>query len=841
MENKKHKKSKNKTHKKKNKSKQKEKEKEKEKENETTETEEIEKENEEIEKENEKEEIEKENEEKEKPTKMLIKNYSNLLHSPNNFADFKLIVGSNSVEIPCHKAILSFQCPFFKKILRKQETTSYSFDDFNPNIMMLVLDFIYTSQINLQMENVIQVYLLSQKILLDLLTQQSHNYILQNLNAELVLQIFQNQNQNLLQTFKEQIDNFIRDHFKELLRFKEFSDLPFNDLIDIAQIAFQNHYNLKTFRLLDFFLNLIKLFKQQDFSLKQKIDNKNLIENFWEKYGKQFEIINIKDKYKKKRDRFINKLKRRQKSIDSEKQKANFTQNENQIQNENENENENQNQNQSENENENENHSHKSKNSKRRNKNGNQNENHFKNSEIVEENNEKKKLGKHKSKRKSKKDQNQDENQNQSEDENENKNESENENQDEDKNEEEKKHKKLGKHKSKRKSKKDQNENENENEKRNHSHKSKNSKRRNKNEARKNRIKYPNIYQSAKILNSKTNESKKQTNNIPKKLHKTQILVHKKSEKKHSNHESERKLLNPQDNQNSTGNKHKSKHRKKKENKKLKRVKSHQITKSKSNQFSELYNENENENENDNENENENENDNEIGNRGLSPNPQFENIKVAILTLDHEEKQRYDLIKTLVFEGFHPNNIDDIFLENQEPIDLVDYHVVLVYSIGGSELARKMGDFLYEISIMGIPILIMFGIDVKDAIEGKFLEIIPYVPGEQIIGENQKLGEIRQPNHPIMKGINEIISGEISYHSDIKSKDENQVICYWNDNIPLVIVGNIPKKDESGKHSQIMVLNLFPPSSDYLQFYWSVSTDVGKLIANSLFYLVNKN
>lgn len=98
---------------------------------------------------------------------------------------------------------------------------------------------------------------------------------------------------------------------------------------------------------------------------------------------------------------------------------------------------------------------------------------------------------------------------------------------------------------------------------------------------------------------------------------------------------------------------------------------------------------------------------------------------------------------------------------------------------------------------------------------------------------NLRIGRVRNPKHPIMKGVNVFDGGEQSSHGDGHPHPQAETIAEWNNGRPLVV--------ELSEHAgTIVAVNMYPPSGDVATGGWDPATHGGLLLANALHYVATK-
>jgi len=197
--------------------------------------------------------------------------------------------------------------------------------------------------------------------------------------------------------------------------------------------------------------------------------------------------------------------------------------------------------------------------------------------------------------------------------------------------------------------------------------------------------------------------------------------------------------------------------------------------------------------------------------------------------------------------------VDDTDQKLPSLSDILKYNAVLVYSYssGSFKNGTDLGDLLadYVNAGGGVVVCVFSGCSNlgQGFLQGKFTDMHPFVPSSQRDKPNLKLGEIVQPDHPIMHGVKSFIGGKSAFFNPGALKPGAKLVACYNMETTLAYEnnkyeeGSVPLVCEYNEYKgKIVGLNMFPPSSDVPDArFWNPQTDGGKLMANSLMYAGN--
>ncbi|KAJ5066095.1 pep-cterm sorting domain-containing protein [Anaeramoeba ignava] len=170
----------------------------------------------------------------------LSNDLKNLFQNQNHeesYFDFEIICEQNQTSFKTHKSILSSRSHYFKSLfnskMKEFQENKLILKDFSSPIISSILNYFYSGKIEINSENVVEILIFSSKYLIDELTEFSSNFIKNNLQFEIVVDVLKlSESMN----FKILIDScyqFIFDNFDEFIKTPFFLELEENHLNSI--------------------------------------------------------------------------------------------------------------------------------------------------------------------------------------------------------------------------------------------------------------------------------------------------------------------------------------------------------------------------------------------------------------------------------------------------------------------------------------------------------------------------------------------------------------------------------------------------------------------------------
>lgn len=154
--------------------------------------------------------------------------------------------------------------------------------------------------------------------------------------------------------------------------------------------------------------------------------------------------------------------------------------------------------------------------------------------------------------------------------------------------------------------------------------------------------------------------------------------------------------------------------------------------------------------------------------------------------------------------------------------EFMAYDVVLTWCDAGYvDFAEPLGDSLAAFMDRGgAAVITTFATNFNGTgLMGRFVseDYGAFVLGGQKAWKKRCLGEILDPTHPVVSGVNSFRGGTASYCSDVVMPDEAELIATWDDGTPLIAY----KRCGDGNKGCNVMLNFFPPNSEVDPRCWS--------------------
>jgi PKD repeat protein len=207
---------------------------------------------------------------------------------------------------------------------------------------------------------------------------------------------------------------------------------------------------------------------------------------------------------------------------------------------------------------------------------------------------------------------------------------------------------------------------------------------------------------------------------------------------------------------------------------------------------------------------------------------------VGVYGAQNNASWQTDVVNKLTGTGVL-DSVGSHFVNNSTPslADLQQYDAVLVYSDAGFDNNVAMGDVLADYVDAGGNV-VMATFSLRDSmglsIQGRFKTggYLPVSTGGQDSPGGLTLSVV-DALHPILAGVNSVNGGSASYHTDNLSVTSGaNLVANWSNGEPLVVEWN------PFGQGNVVVVNLYPPSSDARSDFWTASTDAALMFANAL-------
>ncbi|XP_022089771.1 kelch-like protein 24 [Acanthaster planci] len=115
----------------------------------------------------------------------VLASFNELRHG-NDLIDVVLTVGEK--EIPCHRVVLAASSPYFKAMftrnVEERGQRKVTLQDVNPNMLQMIVDYIYTSQVRITTENVQELLSTSNFFLIKCLVYACSNFLIRQLDVD---------------------------------------------------------------------------------------------------------------------------------------------------------------------------------------------------------------------------------------------------------------------------------------------------------------------------------------------------------------------------------------------------------------------------------------------------------------------------------------------------------------------------------------------------------------------------------------------------------------------------------------------------------------------------------
>ncbi|KAJ5075441.1 pep-cterm sorting domain-containing protein [Anaeramoeba ignava] len=169
--------------------------------------------------------------------KNLFQNQNQNQKEEESYFDFEIFCEENKISFKTHKSILSSRSQYFKSLfnskMKEFQENKLILKDFSSSILFPILNYFYSGKIEINSENAIEILMFSSKYLIDELIEICSNFIKNNLQIETVIDILKlSERMNLNQLFDFSYQ-FIFDNFYKFIKTPFFLELEENHLNSI--------------------------------------------------------------------------------------------------------------------------------------------------------------------------------------------------------------------------------------------------------------------------------------------------------------------------------------------------------------------------------------------------------------------------------------------------------------------------------------------------------------------------------------------------------------------------------------------------------------------------------
>jgi hypothetical protein len=169
------------------------------------------------------------------------------------------VLGAKTVikDYPCHKLILAAHSPVLASLI--EETNSFSQDGklqitlegIPGNILELMLNYMYSGEVSLSDESVVDVFTIANKFGIEDLQQLCEEHVGKHISVETVIPFMLDANLHKATKLNERCQTFLKDHMRELLEnhAEQVMHLPKPVLIEILKVDLMRIDETEIFKL----------------------------------------------------------------------------------------------------------------------------------------------------------------------------------------------------------------------------------------------------------------------------------------------------------------------------------------------------------------------------------------------------------------------------------------------------------------------------------------------------------------------------------------------------------------------------------------------------------------
>ncbi|KAJ5067488.1 hypothetical protein M0811_12840 [Anaeramoeba ignava] len=188
--------------------------------------------------------------------------------------DYSIYAGKSQKEIPCHLFPLMARSPFIYTLYQENNERELFLPKFEPEIVELVIEFIYKGKIEFQLEQFDQFYLLANFLEMESLKIKIEKYVRARINTTNVANVyFKSRKIKSLFLFKYS-KQFIQDNAQRFVTESDVDSINHNQIIEMAELIQLAPSSKSNNLILFFFDRWIKNFitKENVFSSDEIID-----------------------------------------------------------------------------------------------------------------------------------------------------------------------------------------------------------------------------------------------------------------------------------------------------------------------------------------------------------------------------------------------------------------------------------------------------------------------------------------------------------------------------------------------------------------------------------------
>lgn len=153
------------------------------------------------------------------------------------FSDVTFLVGENGQRIHAHRNILAVRCaPFcsmFSGPMKESNESEITIPNIEPHVFISILEFLYTGQLELEVETVFQIYKSADQYLLDDVKSACRTFIHSSLNLDHALTLLENARSCKFMEIYQVCLSFVAAHASSLLKTENFNDLSEETIVDL--------------------------------------------------------------------------------------------------------------------------------------------------------------------------------------------------------------------------------------------------------------------------------------------------------------------------------------------------------------------------------------------------------------------------------------------------------------------------------------------------------------------------------------------------------------------------------------------------------------------------------